>query len=59
MDNLAGGYYLTLGVVDWVDVFTRKKYKDIILDCFTYLKGIPLPLFLNQFKAPKKVAGTG
>ncbi|GGF23310.1 REP-associated tyrosine transposase [Echinicola rosea] len=29
-------YFLTLTVVDWVDIFTRKTYKDIIIDSFRY-----------------------
>lgn len=28
--------YLTLTVVDWLDVFTRKKYKDIIVESLKY-----------------------
>ena len=43
-DN-AGSYYCTFQVVDWVDIFTRKVYKDIILDSFDYcrkIKGLQL-----------------
>ena len=29
-------YFLTFQVVDWVDVFTRPEYRDIILDSFEY-----------------------
>jgi REP element-mobilizing transposase RayT len=29
-------YFLTFQIVDWVDVFTRKIYKDIIIDSFKY-----------------------
>src|SRR5690606_17013226 len=29
-------YYLTFSVVDWVDIFTRKVYKDIIIDSLKY-----------------------
>jgi len=29
-------YYLTLTVVDWVDIFTRPDYKHIIVDSLTY-----------------------
>lgn len=28
--------FLTLTVVDWVDIFIRKSYKDIILDSLRY-----------------------
>ncbi len=34
----AGSYYLTFQVVDWVDIFTRKVYRDIILDSFDYCR---------------------
>jgi len=29
-------HYLTFQVVDWVDIFTRQNYRDIILDSFRY-----------------------
>ena len=29
-------YFLTLQIVDWVDIFTRKIYKDILIDSFKY-----------------------
>lgn len=29
-------YFITATVVDWVDVFTRKCYKDIVIDCFDF-----------------------
>ncbi|MDB5263748.1 MAG: transposase [Adhaeribacter sp.] len=38
-------YYLTLTVVDWVDVFTRPAYKHILLDALRYCqqaKGLEL-----------------
>ncbi|GAB4044442.1 REP-associated tyrosine transposase [Spirosoma jeollabukense] len=31
-------YYLTLQVIDWVDVFTRKTYRDVVLDSLTYCR---------------------
>ncbi|MEZ4911810.1 MAG: transposase [Saprospiraceae bacterium] len=34
----AGSYYLTFQVVDWVDIFSRKVYRDIILDSFAYCR---------------------
>jgi hypothetical protein len=30
--NQAGIHFITFAVVEWVDVFTRKDYKDILLD---------------------------
>ena len=29
-------YYVTLQIVEWVDVFTRKRYRDIIVDALNY-----------------------
>ena len=29
-------YFITLTVIDWVDVFTRKEYKDILIDSLKY-----------------------
>ena len=29
-------YFVTVTVVDWVDVFTRKTYRDIVIDCLDY-----------------------
>ena len=34
--NQEGVYYLTLQVVDWVDIFTRKVYRDIVIDSLNY-----------------------
>jgi REP element-mobilizing transposase RayT len=31
-----GLYYLTFQVVDWVDLFTRQAYRDIVIDSFNY-----------------------
>ncbi len=30
-------YFLTFQIVDWVDIFTRKIYKDIIIDSFKFM----------------------
>jgi REP element-mobilizing transposase RayT len=29
-------YYITMQVVDWIDIFTRQVYRDILLDSFRY-----------------------
>ena len=29
-------HFITFTIVDWVDVFTRKRYKDIILENLEY-----------------------
>ena len=34
--NQAALHYVTFTVVGWVDVFTRKSYRDIIMDSLTY-----------------------
>ncbi len=31
-----GMYFITMTVIDWVDVFTRKIYKDILIDSLRY-----------------------
>ena len=31
-----GVYFVSFAVIDWIDVFTRNKYKNIILDSLTY-----------------------
>jgi len=33
-----GSYFLTFQVIDWVDIFTRKVYRDIIIDSFDYCR---------------------
>ena len=33
-----GLHYLTLTVVGWIDVFTRQRYRDIVLDSLRYCK---------------------
>ena len=44
-----GLYFLTLTVVDWVDVFVRKSYKDTISDSLRYCqeqKGLEIAAFV-------------
>ena len=36
--NQTGLYFLTLQVVGWTDIFTRKCYRDIIIDSFVYCR---------------------
>ncbi len=36
--NQQGLYFLTFQVVGWADIFTRKIYKDIIIDSFKFCK---------------------
>ena len=31
-----GRYFLTMSVVDWVDVFSRKEYRDILIESLRY-----------------------
>jgi REP element-mobilizing transposase RayT len=34
--KLNSSYYLTMTIIGWVDVFSRKEHRDIILDTFRY-----------------------
>ncbi len=43
--NEEGLYYLTFATVEWIDVFTRKRYKDIVVNSLQYCqqeKGLEL-----------------
>jgi len=31
-------HYLTFQVINWMDVFTRKAYRDILIDSFAYCR---------------------
>lgn len=31
-------YYFTFQIVEWVDIFTRKEYKDIIISSLDYCR---------------------
>ncbi len=33
-----GAYFLTFQIIEWVDIFTRKKYRDICIDCFKFCR---------------------
>ncbi len=38
-------YFLIFTVIDWIDIFTRKEYKDVIADSLNYCienKGLEL-----------------
>ena len=34
--NPEGAYFISFAVVEWLDVFTRNEYKDIVLDSLSY-----------------------
>jgi len=36
IQNQEGVYFVTLTIVDWVDIFIRKRYKDIIVESLDY-----------------------
>lgn len=38
IDHPAETYFLTLTVVDWIDIFSRKIYRDILLDSLKYCR---------------------
>ncbi|QCK17088.1 REP-associated tyrosine transposase [Mangrovivirga cuniculi] len=45
IDNQNGIYFCTMTVVDWIDVFTRREYRDIIIESLQYCisnKGLEL-----------------
>jgi REP element-mobilizing transposase RayT len=29
-------HFITCTVIDWIDVFSRKTYRDIVIDCLSY-----------------------
>jgi REP element-mobilizing transposase RayT len=44
-----GMYFLTFTVIDWIDVFTRKNYRDMLLDSLVYCqkeKGLVIHAFV-------------
>jgi len=43
--NKEGLYFVTFSVIRWIDVFTRRQYKDILVDSINYCianKGLEL-----------------
>ncbi|HZV69040.1 MAG TPA: hypothetical protein VFG10_05825 [Saprospiraceae bacterium] len=38
IENPSGTYFLTFQVIDWVDIFTRKIYRDIVLGSLEYCR---------------------
>jgi len=34
--NPEGVYFVSFAVVEWIDIFTRNEYKDILLDSLRY-----------------------
>ena len=36
IEDQSATYYLTLQVVDWIDIFTRPVYRDIVIDSLKY-----------------------
>jgi REP element-mobilizing transposase RayT len=36
IDDQFGMYFLTFTIVDWVDLFSRKAYRDIVVDSLNY-----------------------
>ncbi len=49
INDQEGVYYLTFQIVGWVDIFTRKIYRDIVIDSFKYCqeqKGLEIYAFV-------------
>lgn len=47
--NQKAAYYLTLQIVHWADIFTRKIYRDIVIDSLKYCqknKGLEIYAFV-------------
>jgi REP element-mobilizing transposase RayT len=47
--NQNAAHFLTFTVCGWIDIFTRKEYKDILIDSFTYCqskKGLVLNAYV-------------
>ena len=40
-------YFVTTTVVDWVDIFTRPRYKHIVIDSLTYCQRERKSLYLR------------
>ena len=38
INQKGGTYYLTLTVISWVDVFSRKRHRDILLDSLAHCR---------------------
>jgi hypothetical protein len=34
--NQEGIYFITFAVVEWIDVFSRKEYRDIVIDSLIF-----------------------
>ncbi|MBS1586616.1 MAG: transposase [Bacteroidetes bacterium] len=46
IEDQYGTYFLTFTIVDWVDVFSRKNYRDIVVDALDYcIKNKQLKLY--------------
>ncbi|GAF03693.1 hypothetical protein [Saccharicrinis fermentans] len=40
--NPQGVYFVSFAIVEWLDVFTRNKYKDILLEKINYIHNNPI-----------------
>ena len=38
INDQSGLYYLTFQIVDWIDVFSRPNYRQIVMDSFSYCR---------------------
>ncbi len=36
ISDKAGCYFVTFTVIHWIDIFSRKEYRDIIVDSLNY-----------------------
>lgn len=61
IQNQKGLYFLTFQVVGWADIFTRKEYKDIVIESFKYCrenKGLQLYAYVIMTNHIHAIMGT-
>jgi len=55
MANPEGLYFITFSTVEWIDVFTRQEYRDILIDSLDFCikeKGLATTLLILEKKMP-------
>ncbi len=60
--NQSSIHYMTFQVVDWVDVFSKQRYQDIVLDgfrCSQKEKGLWLYLYVIQPNDKNNIKANG
>jgi len=55
MTDPEGLYFITFSTVEWIDVFTRQEYRDILIDSLDFCikeKGLATTLLILEKKMP-------